>query len=218
MEETTEVKSGIVASLTYAVAWVSVQLLCRIVIPGTLVLGSVAGLSHGYMWLEKLTIKEVNATYIKGIDYLVEKHGYVMEPYSEPESETREYYVHRIKVELEANGLSMAYLPVILALIEVESEWDVYSTSKSGAQGLMQIMPATAEKLGYQPKEMYVAKKNITAGVKWFGLMLKSQDYDLNMALKEYNAGAKRIDKTLENRQYAAKVFKAMSKLGEPIQ
>ena len=78
----------------------------------------------------------------------------------------------------------------------------------------MQLMPATTVKCGMKdPKEAYDVNKNIECGVWWNKEMLKSQNYDIILALKEFNSGKRRIDKTEENRNYPKDVFDAMLSL-----
>jgi soluble lytic murein transglycosylase-like protein len=60
---------------------------------------------------------------------------------------------------------------LVKAIISVESRWNPRATSKSGAQGLMQLMPETAAALGV--KDCYDPEENIRAGVKYLGELNK---------------------------------------------
>ncbi|MBI5496101.1 MAG: lytic transglycosylase domain-containing protein [Deltaproteobacteria bacterium] len=91
-----------------------------------------------------------------------------------------------------ANGLD----PLLLvAIIQVESEFDVMALSKRGARGLMQIMPATgkwlADRLG-QPlpstDELYDVDLNVLLATRYLA-ELRSQFGSMEHALLAYNAG-----------------------------
>ncbi len=60
---------------------------------------------------------------------------------------------------------------LVRAVISVESDWNPNCTSSSGAQGLMQLMPATAAKMGV--RNAYDVEQNIRGGCKYLSLMFK---------------------------------------------
>lgn len=62
-----------------------------------------------------------------------------------------------------------------------------------GAQGLMQLMPATAARFGVS--NAYDASQNIRGGVKYLAWLLKRFDGDLTLAAAGYNAGEGAVDK-----------------------
>jgi soluble lytic murein transglycosylase-like protein len=73
------------------------------------------------------------------------------------------------------------------AIIKVESNFNHLAVSKSGAQGLMQLMPETAEDLGvwypFSPEE------NIEGGVRYLKMLLSEFKGDLSAALAAYFIG-----------------------------
>ncbi len=100
-----------------------------------------------------------------------------------------------------------------LAVISVESSGRPAAVSTAGAQGLMQLMPATAARFGvgdaFQPKE------NIRGGVAYLDFLLQEFDYDPILAIAAYNAGEgavarnKGVPPFAETRDYVPKVLAA---------
>lgn len=76
---------------------------------------------------------------------------------------------------------------LIRAVITAESGYNPTATSRKGAQGLMQLMPGTAQQLGV--RDAYNPKQNIEAGVRYLRALLDKYDGDLDRALAAYNAG-----------------------------
>ena len=82
---------------------------------------------------------------------------------------------------------------VVRAIIHAESSFDPRALSRVGAQGLMQLMPATAERFGV--RNAFDASQNIRGGVKYLAWLLKRFDGDLTLAAAGYNAGEGAVDK-----------------------
>jgi soluble lytic murein transglycosylase-like protein len=81
----------------------------------------------------------------------------------------------------------------IHAVIWQESKYKVQARSGAGAQGLMQLMPATARRFGCT--DPYDTASNIDAGTKYLRFLLKRFDGNVSLALAGYNAGEGSVDK-----------------------
>jgi soluble lytic murein transglycosylase-like protein len=81
---------------------------------------------------------------------------------------------------------------LIKAVVEEESAGHPCAISFRGAEGLMQLMPATAEQFNVQ--DPFDPQQNIDAGAKMLKLLLTKYDGDLGLALSAYNAGSGRVD------------------------
>lgn len=77
---------------------------------------------------------------------------------------------------------------LVRALIHAESAFNPKAISKKGAQGLMQLMPATAKDLGVN--NPFNAQQNIDGGVKHLASLLKRFNGNIKLATAAYNAGA----------------------------
>ena len=81
----------------------------------------------------------------------------------------------------------------IHAVIWQESKYKQDAKSHAGAQGLMQLMPATAKRFGCEHPED--PEENITAGTKYLSWLLKRFSGNVELALAGYNAGEGSVDK-----------------------
>jgi hypothetical protein len=76
---------------------------------------------------------------------------------------------------------------LLQAVVRAESDFQVRAVSPAGAQGLMQLMPATARDLGVE--DPFDIDQNIDGGAKYLRSMLDQFGGDLKLALSAYNAG-----------------------------
>jgi soluble lytic murein transglycosylase-like protein len=81
----------------------------------------------------------------------------------------------------------------IHAVIWQESKYDPHARSHAGAQGLMQLMPATAKRFGCEHPDDPV--ENINAGTKYLSWLLKRFSGNVELVLAGYNAGEGAVDK-----------------------
>ena len=83
-----------------------------------------------------------------------------------------------------ANGVDSA---LVHAVISAESGYNPSAVSRTGARGLMQLMPATAERYGVQ--NIMDPTENIVAGVKYLRDLLTMFQGNMELAVAAYNAG-----------------------------
>jgi hypothetical protein len=109
----------------------------------------------------------------------------------------------------------------IHAVIKQESRYDPKAISHVGAQGLMQMMPATAKRFGL--KDPFDATTNVEAGTKYLKWLLKRFNGDVSLALAGYNAGEGSVDKYKgmppysETQNYVKKIVATYGKTYHPV-
>lgn len=102
---------------------------------------------------------------------------------------------------------------LVLSVIAVESAGQSNATSRAGAQGLMQLMPATAERFGV--RDPFDPVDNIKGGVAYLDWLMEVFDGDPILVLAGYNAGEGTIRDNggvpdyVETRLYVPKVLAA---------
>lgn len=117
---------------------------------------------------------------------------------------------------------------LVKAVMHAESGFNPRATSRKGASGLMQLMPATAARFGVQ--DIYDPKQNVGGGVRYLKYLLKRFDNDHRLVVAAYNAGEnavkryKGIPPYPETRAYVRKVLhlktryaRAVSQRPEPV-
>lgn len=82
---------------------------------------------------------------------------------------------------------------IVRAIMHAESAFNPNALSRAGAQGLMQLMPATARRFGVA--NAYDPAQNIRGGVEYLAWLLKRFNGDLTLAAAGYNAGEGAVDR-----------------------
>ncbi len=111
-------------------------------------------------------------------------------------------------------GERHALNPALLAaVVRAESAFKPRAVSRKGAQGLMQLMPATARRFGLDDGEAFEPAKNIDAGARYLSWLTKRFDGDLASVLAAYNAGEGTVDRYQgvppyrETRSYLKRIY-----------
>jgi len=108
------------------------------------------------------------------------------------------YFLYYVIEELKRNNLpvELAFLPFI------ESSYDPFSISSSGAVGLWQIMPRTAELLGLKEnwwiEERHDPYKSTNAAIRYIDYLYKRFNSDIYLVLVAYNAGPTFTQKSIQ--------------------
>lgn len=97
-------------------------------------------------------------------------------------------------IEKNSNNLDPL---IVISLIRQESAFNPEATSRVGAKGLMQLMPATAKRFNRKIKVKHLSdpKTNVALGTKYLRQLLTRFDGNLIYTLASYNAGENRIDR-----------------------
>lgn len=105
---------------------------------------------------------------------------------------------------------------LLYSVIRAESGFNTHAVSNKGAQGLMQLMPGTAAKLGVT--DAFDTSANVEAGTRYLRELLNRYHYDLAKSLAAYNAGPQRVDQYHgvppyhETRAYVARIIREYNK------
>ncbi len=105
-------------------------------------------------------------------------------------NKNKDAFDHIIKQASSTHGVSEG---LIKAVMHTESGFNVNARSPVGAQGLMQLMPATARR--FNVSNAYDPQQNIMAGAKYLAWLLKRFNGDQSLALAGYNAGEGNVSK-----------------------
>lgn len=105
-------------------------------------------------------------------------------------SRNKNAFDHIIQQAAQQHGVSEG---LIKAVMHTESGFNVNARSPVGAQGLMQLMPATARR--FNVSNAYDPHENIMAGAKYLAWLLKRFNGNTTLALAGYNAGEGNIAK-----------------------
>jgi hypothetical protein len=105
---------------------------------------------------------------------------------------------------------------LLASVVRAESGGNIHAVSRTGAQGLMQLMPGTAAELGVA--DSFRADQNINGGTAYLDSLLVRYHDNLALALAAYNAGPAAVDKYhgvppyRETRIYVARVIREFNR------
>lgn len=94
---------------------------------------------------------------------------------------------------------------LVLAVIQVESNFRKYAISRVGARGLMQIMPFWLDEIGHPDDDLFDVKTNLRFGCTILKHYLNKEKGNLTRALGRYNG-------SLGSYRYPKKVYKALDR------
>ncbi|SEF46504.1 Transglycosylase SLT domain-containing protein [Bryocella elongata] len=159
------------------------------------------------------SFQEIAASSVTAIETLPDP------PAAKPETSTPSTQTTTTSIPALLNTVSSAInidVALLAAVIHAESGGRVRAVSRTGAQGLMQLMPGTASQLGVH--DAFRPEENIAAGTAYLDSLLKRYDprddaHGLALALAAYNAGPAAVDRYhgippyRETRAYVARVM-----------
>ena len=100
---------------------------------------------------------------------------------------------------------------LILAVIMAESSFRPNAQSHAGAQGLMQLMPATAEwmaeqmgKTDFNPEDVWLPEVNIAIGSFYLNWLVRYYNGNKNLAIAAYNAGLGNVNRWLADPEFSS--------------
>jgi len=105
---------------------------------------------------------------------------------------------------------------LIKAIIKAESDFDHWAVSRKGAQGLMQLMPKTANEL--EVHNPFDPEENIYGGTRYLSSLLRRFKNDTRLAVAAYNAGPEMVERAggvpsvPETKRFVEKVLKYYNK------
>ena len=107
-------------------------------------------------------------------------------------------------VHREASRVQLAP-ELVLAVIEIESRFDTFAISRSGAQGLMQVMPFWLDEIGHPEDNLVDMDTNLRMGCTILKYYMDMEHNDLRNALARYNGSYQN-----GQRDYSNKVLDAL--------
>lgn len=119
-----------------------------------------------------------------------------------PDAHERLLILKTVHYEANRAGLDPE---LVLALIEVESNFDHYALSYAGARGLMQVMPFWLEEIGRPDDDLFDIQTNIRMGCTILKHYLKRERGDRIKALARYNGSVGKV-------WYPRRVFAALTR------
>ena len=185
----------------------------QIVTPGAPTDTRPAGASHAWFWDRVPHARDASAG----------RYGMAMTALSNPPSgeavpQPRLQHLQRIAAEhgpaiLRATVGSRVSPALAVAVIAVESAGRGDAVSHAGAEGLMQLIPATAAR--FEVADSFEPTENIRGGVAYLNWLMREFDRDVVLALAGYNAGEGAVRRHngvppfAETRDYVPKVLAA---------
>ncbi len=115
-----------------------------------------------------------------------------------------------------ASGEHRLRAALLSSVVQAESGGHSHAISRAGAQGLMQLMPATAKELGV--RDSFAPEDNLRGGSAYLDALLTRYHEDIALALAAYNAGPAAVDRYhgvppfRETRSYVARIIREFNR------
>jgi hypothetical protein len=155
---------------------------------------------------------EVDAAEIVSVDTLPDPPAELAKTTAEPRLTDAD--VHQLMAQAGAHH--NLDVDLLASVVRAESGGNIHAVSRTGAQGLMQLMPGTAAQLGVT--DSFRADQNINGGSAYLDALLVRYHEHLALALAAYNAGPVAVDKYhgvppyRETRAYVARVIREFNR------
>lgn len=148
--------------------------------------------------------KPEQARYNKGLtDYILERNKSLRPSLAQD-------YVFLFKRAAKVNAIDVELL---MAMAQLESNFNFDARSSAGARGLMQIMPATGALLGLSPEQLYDPRLNIFYGAAYFKTQLNRFNNNVGMAISAYAKGPTAVSRGAYSRGYVEKISNTVGKI-----
>jgi hypothetical protein len=157
---------------------------------------------------------EVNAGEIASVETVPDPPRAVAPGGGSTEPKLTDADVHQLISKAGANH--NLDVDLLASVVRAESGGNIHAVSRTGAQGLMQLMPGTAAELGVA--DSFRADQNINGGTAYLDTLLVRYHDNLALALAAYNAGPAAVDKYhgvppyRETRIYVARVIREFNR------
>ena len=154
---------------------------------------------------------EVGAAEIASVDLIPDLPA---EPVAQVVPRLTDADVHELIARAGANH--NLDVDLLASVVRAESGGNIHAVSRTGAQGLMQLMPGTAAQLGV--RDSFRADQNINGGTAYLDSLLVKYHDQLALALAAYNAGPAAVDRYhgippyRETRAYVARVIREFNR------
>ena len=157
---------------------------------------------------------EVDAAEIASVDTVPDPPAVAAPSVRTAEPKLTDADVHQLISKAGANH--NLDVDLLASVVRAESGGNIHAVSRTGAQGLMQLMPGTAAQLGVA--DSFRADQNINGGTTYLDALLVRYHENLALALAAYNAGPAAVDKYhgvppyRETRIYVARVIREFNR------
>ena len=173
---------------------------------------AVGAVTRLYVGAGEANFVEVNTADIASIDSAVPIPAPAPEKAISTAPAKQEVSASELRELLTAAGAQRNLdVDLLACIVRAESGGHVHAVSRTGAQGLMQLMPGTAAQLGVS--DSFVANQNVTGGTTYLNSLLLRYHDNLALALAAYNAGPNAVDRYhgvppyRETRAYVARII-----------